>query len=87
MMEALGLPDEFRNRIEECITTVTYGVLINGASTGFIQPHKGLRQGDPMSSFLFLICAERIFGFALQEGGAGCVAWDAGGTWGMSMSH
>lgn len=38
MMEALGFPMEFRHRITECITTVTYSVLINGASTGFIQP-------------------------------------------------
>ena len=43
MMGALGFPPEFCPCIAECITTVTCNVLINGASTGFIQPHRGLR--------------------------------------------
>lgn len=60
MMRALGFPHDFCNRIEVCITAVTYIVLINGSSTGFIQPKRGLRQGDPMSHFLFLICVEGL---------------------------
>ncbi|KAB2635662.1 ribonuclease H protein [Pyrus ussuriensis x Pyrus communis] len=58
MMKAMGFPSEFCQRIEECITTMSYSVLVNRASTGYIQPHRGLRQGDPMSPFLFLISAE-----------------------------
>ncbi|KAB2606191.1 hypothetical protein D8674_005908 [Pyrus ussuriensis x Pyrus communis] len=67
MMEAMGFPDEFRNRITECITTITYSVLINDASTGFIHPQRGLWQGDPMSLFLFFLyllsiggCSDRV---------------------------
>lgn len=58
--ESPGFPHDFCNRIEVCITTVTYIVLINGSSTGFIQPMRGLRQRDPMSHFLFLICAKGL---------------------------
>lgn len=36
MMEAMGFPFEFFHRIAECITTVSYNVLVNGAFTGYI---------------------------------------------------
>lgn len=60
MMKVMGFPLEFCQRIAECIITVSYNVLVNGASTGYIQPQRSLRQGDPMSPFLFLICVEEF---------------------------
>ena len=44
--------------IMECVRTVSYSILVNREPRGMINPSKGIRQGDPLSPFLFLLCTE-----------------------------
>ena len=60
IMEKLGFCEKWVSLVYECISTVSYSILVNGEPRGDIRPSRGIRQGDPLSPYLFLLCSEGL---------------------------
>lgn len=60
IMDKMGFDSKWSSLIMECVTTVSYSVKLNGDQCGWIKPTRGIQQGDPLSPYLFLFCAEGL---------------------------
>uniref|UniRef100_A0A803P6S5 Reverse transcriptase domain-containing protein n=1 Tax=Cannabis sativa TaxID=3483 RepID=A0A803P6S5_CANSA len=67
IMDKMGFDHHWISLIMRCISTSSFSFSLNGEAVGHVTPHRGLRQDDPLSLYLFLICSEGLSRFLQAE--------------------
>lgn len=87
MLSKFGFGPKWSSWIKNWVSTVRLSVLVNGSLVEEFSPQRGLRQGDPLSPFLFNIAAEGLHILLTKAQDLGLINGVKVGSNGVVLSH
>ena len=66
VLQEMGFGSKWMAWIKWCITTALFSILVNGRPEGFLRSSRGLRQGGPLSSYLFVL-GMKVFSILIEK--------------------
>jgi hypothetical protein len=87
MMFKMGFAQAWVDMIMRCVSSVRFSVKLNGGVSDSFTPSRGLRQGDPLSPYLFLLCVEGFSALLRQAQQEKQLAGVGFGTNGPNITH
>ncbi|XP_026434551.1 uncharacterized protein LOC113332094 [Papaver somniferum] len=66
VLKEFGFDNKFCGFIDQCISTTNISVLLNGSPTHSYTTSRCVRQGDPLSPYLFILCMEYLYRLLLN---------------------
>lgn len=85
-LRALAILESYISLISQCLYTASFSVSVNAVSSGFFKSSKGIRQGDPLSPYLFVLVMEGLSRLLMSRYEAGAIGYHPG-TERLKISH
>ena len=60
VLHAFHFPPKLTRIIISCISSTDISILVNGGMLDSFEPSRGIRQGDPLSPYIFILCMEYL---------------------------
>ncbi|KAF5468857.1 hypothetical protein F2P56_012970 [Juglans regia] len=83
----MGFLPHWITLIQTCLQSISYSILVNGETQESFLPSRGLRQGDPLSPYLFILCAEALTALLNQAEACGGLTPVPIGRSSISVNH
>jgi hypothetical protein len=87
IMIRLGFDERWIHLVMSCVRSVQYSMVVNGNLVGNIYPTRGIRHGDPISPYLFIICADALNSLIYRAVDTGIITGVPTSPSGPRLSH